>query len=322
MSIHVTSSTAPASTHRSIDVRKLLNQPQLGGFRRGVVLLCWLISVLDGFDVQAMAFVAPVVSHLWDVPRALMGQILTASLFGLLLGSVLLGRLSDRIGRRPVLIASVVLFSVGSLLTSLSQTPLHLIATRCFTGIGLGGAVVAALALTSEYAPERSRATLVTTMFVGFPLGGSIGGLLATPLISAFGWQGVFVFGGLVPLLLIAAVWRYLPESLQFRLVSGSDTTQIGAIVQQIDPRYRHQPGDRFVMNEDRASSSRIAELFIGGRLPGTLLLWLICFANLLVLYLLINWLPSILHQAGFSLSRANLSAVISILAVSSGASH
>ncbi|MGH8241639.1 MAG: MFS transporter, partial [Steroidobacteraceae bacterium] len=185
-----------------------------------------------------------------------------------------------------------------------------MMAMRGFTGIGLGGAIVAAVALTVEYAPERSRAMLVTLMFVGFPLGGSLGGLLATPLMSAFGWQGVFVFGGLMPLVLIAAVSRYLPESLQFRVAAGTDPAQIGSIVQQIDPSYRYQPGDRFVSGEPRAGSSRIAELFIAARLPGTLLLWLICFANLLVLYLLISWLPSILHEAGLSQARANLGAV------------
>lgn len=317
MNIHVhppgSDPTRPplASSRRSIDIRTVLNGPRLGAFRWRVVLLCWLIAVLDGFDVQAMAFGAPAISRLWDVPRPIMGQVMTASLFGLMLGSVFLGRLSDRVGRRPVLIGSVVLFSIGSLITALSETPLHLIATRCFTGIGLGGAVVAALALTSEYAPERQRATLVAAMFVGFPLGGSIGGLMATPLMSAFDWQGVFVFGGLAPLVLIACIWRYLPESLQFRVASDTDPQSIGALVEQVDETYRYRAGDRFVTGEAQTSSARMAELFISGRLPGTLLIWLICFANLLVLYLLINWLPSTLHQTGLSLARANLGAVV-----------
>lgn len=299
------------SMNRSIDIRALLNRSRLGPFRLRVILMCWLIAVLDGFDVQAMAFVAPVLSDAWQIPRPLMGQVLTASLFGLMLGSVFLGRLSDRIGRRPVLIGSVVLFSIGSLITALSQTALHLILTRCFTGIGLGGAVVTALALTAEYAPERSRATLVTAMFVGFPLGGSIGGLLAAPLMSTLGWHGVFIFGGVVPLLLIAAIYRWLPESLQFRVSAGADPREIGRLIEYIDPAYRYQAGDQFDLKETRASSSRMAELFASGRLPGTMLIWVICFANLLVLYLLINWLPSILHQAGLSLARANFGAVI-----------
>jgi AAHS family 4-hydroxybenzoate transporter-like MFS transporter len=296
---------------RAIDIRTLLDRSRLGSFRLRVILVCWSIALLDGFDVQVMAFVAPVLSKSWNIPPTLMGQVLTASLFGLMLGSVFLGRLSDRIGRRPVMIASVVAFGVGSLVTALSETAWHLILTRCFTGIGLGGAMVTALSLTSEYAPERSRATLVTAMFVGFPLGGSIGGLISTPLIGFFGWQSVFVVGGIAPLLLIGAVCRWLPESLPFRVASGAEPREIGTLVQLVDADYRYQAGDRFELNDTRAGSPRIAELFTSGRLPGTMLIWLICFANLLVLYLLLNWLPSILHQAGMSLARANMGVVI-----------
>lgn len=306
-----TRSESSAVAPRSVDVTSVLNRPQLGQFRWRVIFMCWLIAVVDGFDVQAMAFVAPVLSDVWGISRPVMGQVLTASLFGLMLGSMILGRASDHFGRRPVLIGSVLLFSIGSLLTALSETPLQLILTRCFTGFGLGGAVVAALALTAEYAPARSRARIVTAMFVGFPLGGSIGGVLAMPLISSVGWQGVFVFGGLVPLALIAVIRRFLPESLQFCVSKGIGGQRIGEIVQRIDPRYQFREGDRFQIAENRAGSSSLGELFVQARLPGTLLIWLICFANLLVLYLLINWLPSILHQSGLSLARANLGAVI-----------
>lgn len=306
-----THSGGGAAASRSIDITTVLNKPQLGQFRRRVILMCWLIAVVDGFDVQAMAFVAPVLSEVWSISRPTMGQVLTASLFGLMLGSMVLGRVSDHFGRRPVLIGSVLLFSIGSLLTALSETPLQLILTRCFTGFGLGGAVVAALALTAEYAPARSRATIVTAMFVGFPLGGGIGGVLATPLISWVGWQGVFLVGALVPMALIAVIWRFLPESLQFCVSQGVGGQRIGEIVQRIDPRYQFRPNDRFLIAESRAGSSRLGELFLHERLTGTLLIWLICFANLLVLYLLINWLPTILHQSGLSLARANLGAVI-----------
>lgn len=296
---------------RSIDVRAVLDRPRLGAFRLRVFAVCWAIALLDGFDVQAMAFVAPVLSASWGIAPALMGQVLTASLFGLMLGSVLLGRLSDRIGRRPVIIASVLAFGLGSLVTALGTTAGQLILTRCLTGIGLGGAMVTALSLTSEYAPERSRATLVTAMFVGFPLGGAIGGIVAAPLIAAVGWQGIFIVGGIAPLLLIGAVCRWLPESLLFRMAAGAAPEAIGTLLQRIDPGYRYRAGDRFALHDTRAGSPRLAELFISGRLPGTLLIWLICFANLLVLYLLLNWLPSILYQAGMPLARANAGAVI-----------
>lgn len=298
-------------TARHIDVPATLDGSPLGAYRRRVMLICWLIAVLDGVDVQSMAFVAPVISRTWHVAHEQMGQILTAGLVGLMLGSMSAGRLGDRIGRRPVLLGSVVIVGLGSLITALSETALHLIVTRCLTGIGLGGAVVSAATLTAEYAPRRSRAFWVTAMFVGFPLGGSIGGLAAAPLISAFGWQGVFVAGGVAPLLLIAFVWRRLPESLQFRVSAGQDPRHTGAILSRIDTRYAYQPGDRFSLGETAVERASVRELFAGRRLPGTLLIWLVCFLNLLVLYLLMNWLPSMLHQSGLAPGRANLGAVI-----------
>lgn len=296
---------------RTIDLRAVLDRPTLGGFRRRVFTYCLLISVVDGFDVQALAFVAPVLTREWGLGRLEMAQLLTAGLVGLLLGNVLLGRLSDRIGRRPVLLYSVVGFGVASLATAFATSPMELLLARLATGVGLGGAIVAALALTAEYAPDRSRATLVTAMFVGFPLGGSVGGLLATPLITTFGWQAVFVAGGVLPLLLIAAIWRQVPESPQYALVSNAAPAEVGALVARLDPDYRFEPGDRFELRESAVKSAGVAELFSPARLPGTLLIWSVCFANLLVLYLLVNWLPSLVHESGRSLRVANLVAVV-----------
>ena len=297
--------------HRSIDIGMVLDRPELGTFRRRVILLCWLIGVIDGFDVQAMAFVAPVLAPLWEIPRLLLGQILTAGVLGAMLGSMFLGLLGDRIGRRPVLIGSVVLFGVGSLLTSFTESTAQLMLARCFTGVGLGGAIVAALAMTTEYAPARSRATLIAGMFVGFPIGGILGGLIATPLMASYGWRAMFVLGGIMPLALISFIGRYLPESLRFKIASGAAPEQIGVLVRKIDSRYRYRTDDVFVLAEHGACSGRVAALFAHGRLAGTLLIWLIFLANLFANSLLINWLPSILHQSGLSLAMANVGTVM-----------
>ena len=283
----------------------------LGAYRWKVVLACWLIAVLDGFDVQSMAFVAPALAPLWNIPKAVLGQVLTAGVVGLLIGSLLAGRLCDRHGRRPVLLGAVLLVSVGSLLSALATDVTQLIATRVITGIGLGGVTVACLALTAEYAPDSARASVVTAMYVGFPIGGSLAGLLAAPLIGAFGWQGVFVLGGIAPLLLILVLWRSIPESLRFSALAGAPPERIGAIVSRMAPDYSYQTGDHFVVEQAPAERARVSQLFTAGRGPGTVLFWFICFANLLVLYLLINWLPSILQQAAASQSAANLAAVM-----------
>lgn len=302
-------SDQPAAARR-IDIETVLNESRLGAFRFRIIVICWLIAVLDGFDVQAMAFVAPVLAGLWEIPGDAMGRILTAGVAGLMVGSVLIGRFGDRIGRRPALLGSVVFFAAGSLATALSETVGQLMILRFLTGIGLGGTVVAALSLVVEYAPERSRTLLVAAMYIGFPIGGGVGGLIATPVIEAYGWQAVFVIGGAVPLAFLAAAWRSVPESLRFQVLEGRNPAKTGKLIERINDGYRYREGDRFTMPEQDAARGRVADLFAPSRRAGTLLLWFICFANLMVLYYLINWIPSILHSAGLDLSAANLGAV------------
>jgi AAHS family 4-hydroxybenzoate transporter-like MFS transporter len=205
----------------------------------------------------------------------------------------------------------VLLVSAGSLLSALAGDVTQLILTRVITGIGLGGVTVACLALTAEFAPDSARASVVTAMYVGFPIGGSLAGLLASPLIGEFGWQAVFLLGGIAPLLLILVLWRVIPESLRFSALAGAPPERIGAIVSRIAPEYTYQPGDRFEVEAAPIQRARLSQLFAAGRGLGTVLFWFICFANLLVLYLLINWLPSILQQAAASQSAANLAAVM-----------
>lgn len=303
---------------RTLDVREFLDRPQLGPLRVRIVAVCWFIAVLDGFDVQAMAFVAPVLSRLWAIPRESMGQILTAGIAGILVGSFALGRLSDRVGRRPVLIGSVLGFAACSLATAFCTGTSSLLLLRFLTGIGLGGVTIAALTLTAEYAPSCSRASIVTVMYVGFPIGGILGGVLATPLIDAFGWQGIFAVGGIVPALTILCVWRLLPESLLFSSIARAEPREIGMLLERIAPDYTYRTDDSFSFEGRVASAGRggsaqagLLAVFAEGRLRGTLLLSLICFANLLVLYLLVSWLPSILGESGMTASAANLGAAV-----------
>jgi AAHS family 4-hydroxybenzoate transporter-like MFS transporter len=147
-------------------------------------------------------------------------------------------------------------------------------------------------------------------MYVGFPIGGSIAGLVATPLMSSFGWQSVFIVGGVLPLLALLMVWLALPESIPFALARNRTAEGIASLVSRIDPSYVYRSGDRFVFEEHRPDRASLGALFSSEWRSRTVLLWLIAFANLLVLYSLINWLPSLLHQAGLSLAQANFGAV------------
>ena len=155
-----------------------------------VLALCAAVVTLVGFDAQLIAYVSPQLEMQWGVDRSALGPALSAGLIGLMLGAPLLGTLADRIGRKAVLVLSTLWFGAFSLLTALAWSVESIVALRLLTGLGLGGTLPAAIALISEYAPERHRAMFVTITICAFAIGPAIGGLVAAPLIAAWGWPG------------------------------------------------------------------------------------------------------------------------------------
>jgi MFS transporter, AAHS family, 4-hydroxybenzoate transporter len=246
-----------------------------------VIVLCALVAACDGFDTQAIAFVAPAIAKLWGVPPPQFGAVFSAGLVGLALGAFLFGSLADRVGRKSVILFCVALFGVASIFTTRSSTMVELGIWRLITGLGLGGVLPNLIATTNEVGSAKHKNILVMLMFCGFPLGATIGGLVSAPLIAAYGWQSVFIVGGVLPLTLLPLLYVFLPKS------SGP------------------------VSRLPEASAHSIAQLFRESRAVPTLLLWTAFFSNLLVMYFLVNWLPSLLSIAGTSLSVATLSTAL-----------
>src|SRR5262249_51278147 len=148
---------------------------------------------LDGFDTQAVGYVAPALSQDWKLARGALGPAFAAGLTGLMFGALVLGPIADRVGRKRIIILSSIAFGLGSLATAFVPDLTWLLIVRFLTGLGLGGAMPNAVALTSEYSPQRRRATMVMVMFIGFSVGAALGGLLASVLIPTYGWRSVFL---------------------------------------------------------------------------------------------------------------------------------
>jgi AAHS family 4-hydroxybenzoate transporter-like MFS transporter len=177
---------------------------------------------------------------------------------------------------------------------------------RLITGFGLGGTMPNAIALTAEYMPKRIRATGVMIMFTGFTIGAAAGGLVAAALIPHFGWQSVFVLGGLLPC--VAAVFLFgLPESLRFLALKGGEDGRLASILHKVAPDVKVPQGTSFVAGERRERGFVVKQLFTLGRAKLTLLLWVIYFMSLLDLYFLNAWLPTVMHDAGIALEKAIL---------------
>ena len=290
-----------------VDISQLIDNSRIGRLQVGTFIICFLCLILDGFDVQALGYVAPAIIRDWSIPNSALGPVFGAGNFGVLIGALSFSLLADRIGRRPVLIGVTVFFSVMTLLTSRADTIGELLVLRFISGIGLGGIMPNATALVGEYSPKRSRVTLMMNITVGFTAGAAIGGFVAAWMIPAFGWRSVFYFGGAVPLIIAAAMMAWLPESLQFLVLRGRNRAQVGTWLQRIDPRITVTSATEFVLQEETLRGAPVIHLFRNRRGPVTVLFWVVNFMNLLNLYSLSSWLPTVVRDAGHSTSTAVL---------------
>jgi MFS transporter, AAHS family, 4-hydroxybenzoate transporter len=288
-----------------VDVARFIDRQPVGGFQIRLLLSCAAVLFLDGFDTQAIGYVAPALAKEWGLTKGALGPVFSAGLFGLMIGALVFGPLADRIGRRKIIIFSTLAFGIGALATAFVPDVNSLLAIRFLTGLGLGGAMPNTVAMTSEYSPHRRRATMVMIMFCGFSLGAAVGGLLAAALIPQFGWRSVFVVGGVAPLLLVPILALRLPESVRFLALTGRANQRVAQLLGLVSPKAAFAPGTQFVVHEPGLAGMPVLHLFRDGRTLVTLLLWVVFFMSLLDLYFLANWLPTVLNDLGASVSAA-----------------
>jgi AAHS family 4-hydroxybenzoate transporter-like MFS transporter len=292
-------------TDRSQDVAAIIDKSPLSGLQGAVIGLCACLVFLDGFDAQAIGYVAPVLIKAWHVPPGQMGPVFSAGLVGLMIGALAIAPLADRFGRRPVILLSTFAFGFFSLVTVGASSVTALLLLRFLTGIGLGGCMPNTISLTSEYAPHRRRSILVMLMFMGFTLGSLSAGLVSSQLISRYGWQAVFVVGGLLPLLAVPLVYFALPESICFLVSNHSNPKTISRLLNKIDRSIPVHESRTYLIEEQASGRVSVGLLFREGRARRTILLWIIFFMSLLDVYMLVNWLPTAMSTTGATMKTA-----------------
>jgi AAHS family 4-hydroxybenzoate transporter-like MFS transporter len=282
----------PSGTRSGITFDSLLEGRKVGGFQVLVIILCALVSMVDGFDTQSIAFAAPGIAKAFDTPIADFGPVFGIGLLGGLIGAVISGVVGDRNGRKPILVISLAIVAVASLATPFTDSTVTLTIARF---------------VTSEYAPVRRRAAIVALMFCGFPLGAVVGGIASANLIPKFGWTSVFWAGGIAAVVIVIVVAFALPESVRF-LAARTDKKPLASVLGR--------------MKLDVASASQITpapaearaplpSLFTNGRAVGTVMLWIILLLSLLMTYFLTNWIPIIASQDGLDARTGIIGAVM-----------
>ncbi|HTZ35625.1 MAG TPA: MFS transporter [Stellaceae bacterium] len=282
-------------------VEAALENQRIGGLQIRVALLCGLVQICDGYDLNAIAWAVPSLIKGWGLPPPAFTTVFLWSSIGIMVGALSAGPLGDRFGRKPLLIVSLTIFGLASLASAWAASLGPLAALRFVTGIGIGGGFSGAAALTGDYTPERRRALMIMASFTGAPLGGFLGGQLVALLLPHFGWPVIFVLGGIFPLALVVALAAFLPESPRFLMARGAPTPRHQALL----ARLGIAGASREAHTLDLARGNPISMLFGRGYALQTVLLWIVYFCSLMNLFLFAYWMPTVLNLIGFAPAQA-----------------
>ncbi len=293
-------------TQAAFDVPTFINARRVGAVQWVVVVLCAFVMFLDGFDTQAVSYMAPLIAKEWGLPRELLGPIFSSALTGLMVGYLVLSPLSDRFGHRRLILVSTVTFGFLTLITVSVTGVTELMILRFATGVALGAAIPSAVALTTEYSPKRLRATFVLVIYCGFSLGFVAAGGVAAWSIPLYGWRSMLWIGAVAPLLLAVGVFVLLPESLDFLVRTKADPRTIWRVVRRVDQNLPQDCPGEFT-TDIAETRSAVGSLFQSGRTFGTIVLWLVFGLNLAEFYALQSWLPTILTNLHYPLSTVAL---------------
>ena len=287
----------------SSDPRLMIDRAAMRPMQIVAVALCVVLNALDGFDVLAISFASPGIAAEWHVEHAALGLLLAMELFGMAAGSVLLGHVADRIGRRPTILLCLAMMAGGMAGAALASGVQMLAVVRLCTGLGIGGMLACINAMAAEYANARNRALAVTVMAAGYPAGAIIGGSVASLLLAHGGWRDIFTFGAIATAALLPLAWWLLPESIGFlmRKRPADALARINAALRRLG----HEIVAALPQVEERHRAA-FGELFKSGLLARTGWLTLAYFAHITTFYFILKWVPKIVVDLGHAPSAAS----------------
>jgi AAHS family 4-hydroxybenzoate transporter-like MFS transporter len=293
-----------------IQVSRLLDERGLGAFQIRLLFWAILLSLIDGYDIAAIAFAAPHLVASWGIPRSALGPVLSASNIGVLFGSAIFGWIGDRYGRKPALIGANLLFGVFTFVAAYSTDLTQLFWLRLIAGLGIGGVIPNLVAICTESAPRHLRATLPIVAVGCVPLGGALGGLVSAFLVPHYGWQILFEIGGIVPVVIALAAIINLPESIKYMALHDSQRAKMTKVIAALRPGFAVPADARFVIEDERQTpSSNPVYLFQHGLWLITPLSWLLFALNLMGYFFLSGWTPTLLTAAKLPPATAAIAA-------------
>jgi AAHS family 4-hydroxybenzoate transporter-like MFS transporter len=298
-------------TKLAYNVQDVIDNTPMGIRRWSIVVLCFVIALLDGFDTQSIAFIGPAIAEDFGLQATDMTWVITASTVGMCVGAMSLGTFGDRIGRKKTILLALALFGVFSLAGAFAQSLEQIVILRFLIGLGMGGATPALLALTAEYSPKSRRGTFMTLVLLGLPGGALLGGLVAAAWLPVMGWRGIFLAGGVLPLAMVLVCSKILSESPIFLAAKG--TSAADAQARQIMASISGSPvsPDAVLATNDKMQErSSVAALFSAKYRMVTIAVFATYLLNWIAWFLLLLWMPTALKMLGLAGSQAAMGTV------------
>jgi AAHS family 4-hydroxybenzoate transporter-like MFS transporter len=298
----------------TIDLKLIVDSGPINAYRYGVLFLLLLAMFVDGYDILAMSYAAPLLTQAWHLNKGAMGTVFSVGWIGLIVGGAIMGVLGDWIGRRKPLIISMFFLVVGSLGTAFAANMPELMLWRFLAGLSLGAIVPLCTVMVVEYAPENVRATAMACMLVGLGGGGAaVGGWISTKLVPTHGWQALFFVGAAMPLLVGLCLVFYLPESIRYLFTKDAESPQLAGIAARLAPAAPIGPQTRFAWTGEARSDRRVPYrlLVSDGLFLLTVVLCIAAFCGQMTSVGLVIWLPTLLQGYGLSAGQVAFGMVL-----------
>ncbi|MDH3420419.1 MAG: MFS transporter [Gammaproteobacteria bacterium] len=287
----------------SDQIRTLIDESKLTGVQITVVAVCFFLNMLDGMDVLAISFAAPAIAEEWSISRQSLGVVFSAALVGMTAGALVLSPLTDVIGRRKMILISLVMISLGMVATSLADSILMLIVLRFLAGLGIGSMLASMTSMVSEYAPDRWRNVFILVLHASYSIGAIIIGFVAAYLVPIHGWRPLFIVAGCASAVGIPLVWFLLPESLDF--LTSKQPSQALERVNKVLSRMGHAVLETLPARREGERSVGLASILGEPFRQRTISLWLAFFMGFATLYFLLSWVVTLALEAGLALENA-----------------
>ncbi|HEY4971037.1 MAG TPA: MFS transporter [Steroidobacteraceae bacterium] len=282
-----------------VQVSRLLDERGLSSFQIKLIIWSFFIVLIDGYDIAAIAFAAPSLAKEWALKPGSLGPVFSASLIGILFGSGIFGWVGDRYGRKAALVWSNLVFGVFTLAAAYSANLDQMFWLRLLAGLGIGGVIPNVVAINAESAPRKLRATLAIIAVGCVPLGGAIPGFVTAVFVPQYGWQILFLIGGIVPIVIAIAAMVGLPESIKFMALHEGQRRKMESTIKAIRPDYQVPANAKFVIEDEKQFPGfNPGYLFSDGLALITPLLWLLFALNLMGYFFLISWTPTLMTAA------------------------